>query len=49
MLVNNYEILYIILVIFYFPISIFAEEVPAGYVAKWETTLLTEKDYTENK
>ena len=38
----------LILIIFYLPISIFAEEVPAGYVAKWETTLLTEKDYTEN-
>ena len=33
---------------FNFFLSASAEEVPAGYVAKWETVLLNEKDFIDN-
>ena len=29
--------------------SLFAEEVPAGYVAKWETKYLTDRDYKDTE
>ena len=38
----------LIFIFFNFFLSASAEEVPAGYVAKWETVLLNEKDFIDN-
>ena len=32
-----------------FPIVLIAEEVPAGYVATWDTEILSENDYVDTK